>query len=328
MSTSTWTFDSLVSRSTTAVRLIGPPPGEGREPSAVSASLNAAISSAVPIETRSQPSGPISRISTPRSSRPCQTACRSAYRPNSTKLASLSATSSPWPASQAAVASRSTRRSSTRASSSSACRSAASAAAWVTALRWYGSRTTRIASQISGAAARYPRRAPANANALLIVRDTTRLRSEGSSSSALGVPGAAELGVRLVDHHHAVARGLAQGQHDVGWERGAGRVVGRRQQHHARPFALEHELTRRIRVEREVALAATLDPAGAGVPRVLGVHRVRRGEADRGPARAAERLQQVQHHLVGPVGRPHLGRRDVVAAVGRSGTPPGPSAGR
>ena len=37
--------------------------------------------SAVPIETRSQPSGPTSRISTPRSSRPCQTACRSAKRP-------------------------------------------------------------------------------------------------------------------------------------------------------------------------------------------------------------------------------------------------------
>ena len=32
----------------------------------------------VPIDTRSQPSGPVSRISTPRSSRPCQTACRSA----------------------------------------------------------------------------------------------------------------------------------------------------------------------------------------------------------------------------------------------------------
>src|SRR5207237_6391983 len=65
---------------------------------ATSASLNAAISAGVPTDTRSQPSGPVSRISTPRSSNPCQTACRSAYRPNSTKLASLSATSSPCPA--------------------------------------------------------------------------------------------------------------------------------------------------------------------------------------------------------------------------------------
>ena len=45
--------------------------------------LNAVISCGVPIETRSQPSGPTSRISTPRSSRPCQTACRSGNRPNS-----------------------------------------------------------------------------------------------------------------------------------------------------------------------------------------------------------------------------------------------------
>ena len=50
--------------------------------------LNAAISSGVPAETRSHPSGPTTRISTPRSSRPCQTACRSANRPNRTKLAS------------------------------------------------------------------------------------------------------------------------------------------------------------------------------------------------------------------------------------------------
>src|SRR6478735_8975352 len=154
----------------------------------VSACLNACISSAVPIDTRSHPSGPVSRISTPRSSSPCQTACRSAKRPNNTKFASLSATSSPCSRNQPTVSSRSARRSSTRPSSSGACRSAASAVAWVTAERWYGSRTTRIASQISGAAARYPSRAPARANALLIVRDTTRLRSDGSSSSALGVP--------------------------------------------------------------------------------------------------------------------------------------------
>ena len=61
----------------------------------VSACLNVAISSGVPIETRSQPSGPTSRISTPRSSSPCQTACRSAKVPNNAKFASLSATCEP-----------------------------------------------------------------------------------------------------------------------------------------------------------------------------------------------------------------------------------------
>ena len=60
-----------------------------------SAARNAAFSSGVPTLTRSQPCGPVSRIRTPRSSSPCQTACRSGKCPNSTKFASLSATS--WP---------------------------------------------------------------------------------------------------------------------------------------------------------------------------------------------------------------------------------------
>src|SRR5581483_5960567 len=60
-----------------------------------SARRNAAISSGVPIDTRSQPSGPVSRISTPRSSRPCHTACRSANVPKRTKFASESAACRP-----------------------------------------------------------------------------------------------------------------------------------------------------------------------------------------------------------------------------------------
>src|SRR4029078_6979856 len=47
----------------------------------VSAFSKAAISSGGPLETPSEPSGPVSRTSTPRSSRPCQTACRSANVP-------------------------------------------------------------------------------------------------------------------------------------------------------------------------------------------------------------------------------------------------------
>src|SRR3954469_13496543 len=102
----------------------------------VSASLNAAISGAVPMETRSQPYGPVSRISTPRSSNPCQTACLWGKCPNSAKLASLSATVKPRARNHSTVVSRSARRSSTAASSPSAWRRAASATAWVTAERW------------------------------------------------------------------------------------------------------------------------------------------------------------------------------------------------
>src|SRR5205085_236349 len=52
----------------------------------------AAISAAVPMLTRSQSLGPVSRINTPRSSSACQIACRSSNRPKNTKLASESAT--------------------------------------------------------------------------------------------------------------------------------------------------------------------------------------------------------------------------------------------
>src|SRR5690606_12820676 len=118
------------------------------------AARNAVISSNVPIETRSQPSGPVSRMSTPRSSSPFQTACRSSKRPKRTKLASESIASRPRPRSQLTVWSRRARSSSTRASSSSACRRAASATAWLTADRWYGNRTIRKASTTAGSAAR------------------------------------------------------------------------------------------------------------------------------------------------------------------------------
>ena len=62
----------------------------------------------------------------------------------------------------------------TVASGSAASASAALATAWVTADRWYGSRTRSSFSTTSGAAARYPILAPAMANALDMVRVTTR----------------------------------------------------------------------------------------------------------------------------------------------------------
>src|SRR5690606_4597057 len=120
----------------------------------------ARISSPVPIDTRSQPSGPVSRMSTPRSNNASQTECRSSNAPNSTKFASDSATSSGRPSgcrserSHATVSSRRSRSSETWASSSAECARAARATACVTADRWYGRRTTRSASTSSRDAAR------------------------------------------------------------------------------------------------------------------------------------------------------------------------------
>src|SRR6266487_221222 len=102
----------------------------------VRAMRKAAISAGVPMLTRSQPGGPTSRTSTPRSSRPRQIACESPNLPNRTKLASESAAASPRPRSQSTTPSRSARRPTTAASSVPACASAARAVAWVCADRW------------------------------------------------------------------------------------------------------------------------------------------------------------------------------------------------
>ena len=119
-------------------------------------------------------------------------------------------------------------------------------------------------------------------------------------------------------------RGLAQRRDRLGRQRGAGRVVRRRQQHHARPLLLDQR-ARVVEVEGEVRLAVAGHPLGDRVAGVLGIHRVRRREAERHPARAAERLQELQHHLVGAVGRPDLvGASTPVAEV----APPAPRAAR
>src|SRR6516225_4699343 len=99
------------------------------------ADLNAAISAGVPTVTRSQRGGPTSRTSTPRSSSPCQTARRESHSPNSTQLASESATDRPRCRSQATSPSRSVRSFATVARGSAASASAARATAWVTADR-------------------------------------------------------------------------------------------------------------------------------------------------------------------------------------------------
>ena len=104
------------------------------------ASWNAAISSGVPIETRSQPAGPVTRISTPRSSRPCQT-CLTVARTGRTRRSWRRCRRPRGPAPRSQVDQRGrARRAGPRpgASSSSACRRAARATAWVTALKVVG----------------------------------------------------------------------------------------------------------------------------------------------------------------------------------------------
>jgi hypothetical protein len=118
----------------------------------------ALVSGSVPALTRSQPArpGPVltSRTRTPRSSSACQVRAGSANGPNSRKLASVGTTCRPRARSSATIRSRCALTCSTVPSSSSACASAVRAAAWVSALRWYGSRTSRSASTTAGLAAR------------------------------------------------------------------------------------------------------------------------------------------------------------------------------
>ena len=95
-----------------------------------------------------------SRTSTPRSRYACQAAPASANRPNSTKFASLGTAVSPCAGSAATIRSRSALIAATLASSSGACASATRATAWVSAERWYGSRTSCTASTTAGSAAR------------------------------------------------------------------------------------------------------------------------------------------------------------------------------
>ena len=101
----------------------------------VSAGVQTSLPSGVPMLTRSQPSGPVSRMSTPASSSRCHVWCRSANRPNMMKLASLAATWNPWSVSQSARRSRSWRMSATCACSAAAWASATRATACVTVLR-------------------------------------------------------------------------------------------------------------------------------------------------------------------------------------------------
>src|SRR5699024_5066306 len=149
---------------------------------------NAALSSGVPRETRSQPAGPTARMRTPRARSPSNAASRSVKLRNRMKFASDGATSWPRAARWVASASRSERSRATLPSSSSRWARAVRATAWVTADRWEGRRTTRTASTTAGPANRWPSRAPASAKALDIVRVTTGFGCFARRVRALGTP--------------------------------------------------------------------------------------------------------------------------------------------
>ena len=127
---------------------------------------------------------------------------------------------------------------------------------------------------------------------------------------------APELAVRLVHDDQPVARGLAERRHRLGRQRRAGRVVGRGQQHDARPPLLTRARAwSRSRVKsssrRPSTHSVTVSRAYSGYMEYVGAN----DSASRpGPA---EGLQQLEHHLVGAVGRPDLLRRDRSGRVAR-----------
>ena len=126
-----------------------------------------------------------------------------------------------------------------------------------------------------------------------------------------------ELLIGLVDDHDAVG-GVVHCFDDVEPEGGAGRIVRRAQEHDVGP-GLRDLRGGVLRGERVV------HPARAGHVRRAGrtgqqrIHRVGRGEPERGASRAGERLQQVLQHLVGAVGRPDLiGGETVTEVIGEA----------
>ena len=313
-SSSTRTFDSLVSRARSRARsrLIVDSIRRTRRARSVRPGTLPSPP-AVPTETRSQPSGPVSRISTPRSSSalpdgvPVGEACRTARswrrcrRPARPLLA------------QPGDRCRRARRaaSSTVPSSSAACRSAASAAAWVTAREVVRQPddAERVADLRGGREVAEPGAGERERLAHRAGDDQVAVPRQQLERA--GGAGAAELGVRLVDDHDARRPPPRSSAVDrLERQRGAGRVVRATAAARRRPVLDDQ---RRARASRSSAKSVSRwpdDPAGDRVAGVLGIHRVRRREAERRPARAAEGLQQLQHHLVGAVGRPDLlGRR-------------------
>ncbi len=128
---------------------------------------------------------------------------------------------------------------------------------------------------------------------------------------------AGELGVRLVDDDHA-GRGRADGVDRGERQRRAGRVVRRGDEHQVGLLGLDRG-DALIRVQPEVGPPAGGDPAGPGGLRDQRVHGVRRLEAERAAAGAAEGEQDLLQHLVGPVRGPRVRAGQAVPEVAGEG---------
>ena len=135
--------------------------------------------------------------------------------------------------------------------------------------------------------------------------------------------GSGELGVCLVHHHDRLRSGAIDRLDDVKPQRCAGRVVGRTEEHDVRLVCLDLRHSRcDVQIEGPCALhtAQPVDPSGAGRPGDDRVHRIGRGEAQCHPVWAAERLEDVQQNLIGPVSGPYLlGRHGSAAGASQIG---------
>ena len=255
--------------------------------------------------------GPVLRMRTPRSSRPCQTASRSPKTPNRTKLASLSATVRPRPRSQPTRSSRS-RRSALdgRERLVPVCERGAGDGlgdrGQVIRQPHQEQRVHhgRVGGQVAEPGAR-------GGEGLGHRAGHHEPRPAGQQGERARGARAGELGVRLVDDDQAGGRvvHLLDERERHG---GARRVVRRGDEHDVR-LVLSHLLGGGGQAVARVA--AALGPPGAGDLGDQRVHRVGRLEAERGAARAAERLEQLLYDLVGAVRGPHLPRGKAVAEV-------------
>ena len=257
------------------------------------------------MDTRSQPSGPVSRISTPRSSRPCQTACRSANVPNSTKFASESA----------------------------ACRP--DSAQPVDGAVALGPQLVDRGQQLVGVRQRHPGHGLRHRGQVVGQPDDAHRVDDRRRRGEVAEPAAGQrerLGHRAGDDQPR--RGRQQATARSARRRGGTRRRPRRPppspgaaatiastsaSGSAVPVGLFGEASSTTdgwcsastssacgRSMAKSSARRPSDPVGVGVAGVLRIHRVGRRERHRGAARAAEGLQQLQHDLVRAVGRPHL----------------------
>ena len=281
----------------------------------VSASLNAAISSAVPIDTRSQPSGPVSRISTPWSTRPCQTACRSANRAEQHEVGVGVGDLEPLLAQprhgRVALGAQVVdvaeqlgrvpqRRQRGRLGDGREVVGQPHDPDRVADRRVGG----EVAEPRAGERERLAHRAasPRGCGAAAAARARSACRPGGTRRtprrrrrcrpSSTPRPRTASRPPRAAAPCRSGCSGSAAARRAAAARGRASRAASRSREKSSARWPTTHSVI--------------------GVAGVLGIHRVRRREAQRHPAGSAEGLQELQHHLVGAVGRPHHVGRDAV----------------